>query len=949
MLKCKYGQFETCRGIFLKKNMVKFKNPFNIRKIFQKADKKTTWKKIKFWGIRTLIGLFSLSILLFAWYAKDLPTPGKIRSLKMASSTQLFDRNGKPIFALHGDVKRDILSSQNIPTNVKEAAVATEDRNFYNHHGIVFTSIIRAIYTDITNHGVSQGASTITQQYVKNALLDPKKTFTRKIKELILTLEIEVMYNKDQILTMYLNEIPWGSNAYGIQAASQTYFNKDAKNLSLAESATLVAMVQRPTYYSPYGTHPDQRLARVNYVLDSMVNMKYITKDQATQAKKEAKDIKFAQPHEYIVAPHFVEYVKELLVQKYGEQMVNEGGLKVTTSLDLDKEAKAEQALTDAANNRFNGINASNAALVSLDPKTGQILAMVGSVDYFNNDIDGQVNVADSARQPGSSFKPVVYASAFKKNFDPASILWDVTTDFGNYTPRNYDGTTHGPVTMRQALANSLNIPAVKTLYLAGIDNSLKTAHEMGITTLNDPKRYGLSLVLGGGEVKLVDLTTAYGVFANNGNLSPTTAILKVTDGSGKVLDEYKDGQGKKQAIDPQIAYEISSILSDNDARSMVFGSHSALYFDNRTVAAKTGTTSEYRDAWTLGYTPSVVTGVWVGNNDNSPMTAGAAGAMAAAPIWHQYMASVLDGTPNEDFNRPAGIQDVTVDKFSNKLPTQNSPQTISDIFASWQVPKDQDNIHVTLKIDKYTGLKAAADCPDQFTTIETFTDLHSEVPDNPNWENPVKAAAESYGIHVSYPPAETSCAGLSGKPTVTITSPSNNATLGSNFTITANVSSPVPTKQVDFYADGVMFKSDSSAPYSVSAPGLSSGKHTISVIATSETNLTASDKITVNVTKDSSPPGDASGVSVSSGSGSLTISWHNPSDGDLDSVRIYLSETAGQLGSIAKTVGANPGTNSSTKITGLQNGKTYWVTLRTLDSSGNENSDNTQYSGTPH
>jgi len=931
--------------------MIKFKNPFNIKKLFANTDRKSTWKKTKYWGIRALIAFFSLAILLFAWYAKDLPTPGKIRSLKMAASTQLFDRNGKPIYALHGDVKRDLLTSQDIPTTIKEAAVATEDRNFYSHHGIVFTSILRAIYTDITNHGTSQGASTITQQYVKNALLDPKKTFTRKIKELILTLEIEVMYNKDQILTMYLNEIPWGSNAYGAQAASQTYFNKDAKNLDLAESATLVAMVQRPTYYSPYGTHPDQRLARVNYVLDSMTNLKYITKDQADQAKKEAKDIKFAQPHEYIVAPHFVQFVKEALVQKYGEQMVEEGGLRVTTTLDLDKEAKAEQALTDAANGRFNGINASNAALVSIDPKTGQILAMVGSIDYFNNDIDGQVNVADSARQPGSSFKPLVYATAFKGNYDPAHILWDVTTDFGGgYTPKNYDGTTHGPVTMRQALSNSLNIPAVKTLYLAGIDNSLKTAHEMGITTLNGKAdQYGLSLVLGSGEVKLIDLTTAYGVFANQGDLSPTTSILKVTDSSGKVLDEYKDDQGKKQVLDPQVAYEMSSILSDNDARSMVFGSRSALYFPDRNVAVKTGTTSLYKDAWTLGYTPSIVTGVWVGNNDGTPMTAGAAGAMAAAPIFHQYMASVLDGTPNEDFNRPQGIEDVTVDKFSNKLPTKNSPQTVSDIFASWQVPKDHDDIHVTLNIDKYTGLKASADCPDQFTNTETFTDLHSEVPDNPNWENPVRAAAESYGIHVSYPPNETSCAGLSGKPTVNITSPSNNASVGSQFTISVDVTSPVPTKKVDFYADGVLFDTDSSAPYSVSSPGLSSGSHTITVTATSEANLTASDKITVNVTKDSSPPGNVSGVGVSAGNGSLSISWHNPGDADLDLVRVYLSETSGQLGSVAKTVNANPNSNSSTSLNGLQAGKTYYITLRTVDKSSNENSDNTQYSGTPH
>jgi len=924
-----------------------FGNPFHIRPKIP-GEKRFTWKKFKFWGIRALIGFAIFIVLLFAWYAKDLPTPGKIKNMQMAASTQLFDRNGKPIYAVHGDIKRNLIESKDIPETVKQATITAEDRNFYKHHGIQFTAILRALYYNITGKkGYISGGSTITQQYVKNALLNPKKTFTRKIKELILSIEIEVMYSKDQILTMYLNQIPYGSNAYGIEAASETYFNKHAKDLSLAEAATLTALPQRPTYYSPYGTHPDKRLARVNYILDSMADLKYISKDDATKAKEEAKNIKFAEPHEYIVAPHFAMYVKELLAEKYGEQMVEEGGLKVITTLDLDKQAKAEEAIESGAERRFDGINASNAAMVSIDPKTGQILSMVGSIDFFNKDIDGQVNVADSARQPGSAFKPVVYATAFKDKYNPAFTLWDVRTDFGNYTPRDYDGSTRGPVSMRKALAGSLNIPAVKTLYLAGIDKSLKTAHDMGITTLNDPKRYGLSLVLGGGEIKLVDLTTAYGVFANQGKLAPTTVILKVTDSSGKVLDEYKEGQGKKEALDPQIAYEISSILSDNEARSYMFGSHSALYFDDRAVAAKTGTTSEYRDAWTVGYTPSVVTGVWVGNNDNSPMTAGAAGAMAAAPIWHQYMEAILEGTPNEDFNRPEGIQDISVDKFSNKLPTNNSPETISDIFASWQAPKDRDDIHVTLRIDKYTGQRATEDCPDSLTESKTYTDLHSEVPDNPNWEGPVKAAAASYGINISYPPEGTSCAGLSGKPSIQISSPSDGSTVGSSFTITANVQSPIDVKKVDFYADGIYIGSAYSSPFSIQSPGLSSGKHTLTATATNDANLTASDSITVTVSKDSSPPDKVSNVSVTGGASSISASWKNPNNSDLDKARIYGSFTQGQMGGVLKEVDVSPNGHSSTTISGLQSGKTYWITIRAVDTSGNESSDTTQYSAT--
>ncbi len=925
-----------------------FHNPFKIRpKIFR--DKKISWKKIRFWGFRILIGFVVFIILLFAWFAKDLPTPGKIKHRQAAASTQLFDRNGKPIYAVHGDIKRTMVESQDIPDNIKKATITVEDRSFYKHHGLNFKGIARAIYYNITGKtGYVSGGSTITQQFVKNALLDPKKTITRKIKELILTIEIEIMYNKDQILTMYLNEIPYGSNAYGVEAASQTFYNKHAKDLSLAEAATLAALPQRPTYYSPYGAHPDKRLARVNYILDSMADLKYISRDDANKAKLEAKDLKFAEPHEYIVAPHFAMYVKELLVDKYGEQMVEEGGLKVTTTLDLDKQIKAEDAIKAGAERRFDGINASNAALVSMDPKTGQILSMVGSIDFFNKDIDGQVNVADAQRQPGSAFKPVVYATAFKGKYDPAYTLWDVTTDFGDYTPRNYDGSTHGPVSMRKALAGSLNIPAVKTLYLAGIDNSLKTAHEMGITTLNDRDRYGLSLVLGGGEIKLIDLATAYGVFANEGKLSPTTAILKVTDGSGKVLDEYKDGQDKKEVLDPQIAYEISSILADNEARSYVFGSRSALYFDDRPVAAKTGTTSEYRDAWTFGYTPSVVTGVWVGNNDNSPMSAGAAGAMAAAPIWHQYMASVLEGTNVEDFNRPSGISEVTVDKFSNKLPTSNSPDTIKDIFASWQAPQDHDDIHVSLRIDKYTGNRATDECPEAFTELRTYTNLHSEVPDNPNWEKPVIAAAQSYGINVSYPPQETSCAGLSGKPTIQITSPPNNSTAGSTFPVVASVSSTVPVNKVDFYVDGIYIGSDSSEPYSFQAPGLSMGKHTISATVVNEANLTASDTIAINIVKDNTGPGPVSLKTISPGAGAITLSWVNPSDTDLSSVRIYGSFNQGQLGGVLKTLNVSPSSSSSTTITGLSSGKTYWLTLKGVDGSGNEGSDTTQYSATP-
>jgi len=836
--------------------MLKFKwsNPFNIRqseseKIRERlfGNKRFSWKKFRFWSGRILIGLGVFILLLFAWYAKDLPTPGKIKNLQSGNSVQLFDRNNKPIYSLSGGIKRFDLEAKDIPEVIKQTTITAEDRYFYHNFAIDPKGLLRAVITDVF-HGSSslQGGSTITQQFVKNTLLSPERTLTRKIKELILAIEVEIMYSKEDILTMYLNQMPYGGNNYGIEAASRTFFDKHAQDLSLAEAATLAALLQRPSYFSPYGTHGDVRLTRVNWILDSMVDLKYIDQAQADVAKADAKDMTFAERKDFIVAPHFAQYVKDTLVDRFGEQMIEEGGLKVTTTLDLDKQTLAEDALRSAASGRFNGINASNGALVSLDPKTGQILAMVGSADYFNNEIDGQVNVAVAERQPGSAFKPIVYAAAFKDKYNPASPLWDVTTDFGNgYIPQNYDGATHGPVTMRTALANSLNIPAVKTLYLAGLDKALQTAHDMGITTLNDRDRYGLSLVLGGGEVKLIDLTTAYGVFANNGKLAATTPILKVVNSRGKTLVEYKDSA--KEVLDPQIAYEISSILSDNNARSMVFGTNSALYISGRTVAAKTGTTSEYRDAWTVGYTPQVVTGVWVGNNDNTPMSAGAAGAMAAAPIWRQYMSGFLKDLPNEDFYKPSGIQTATVDKLSNKLPNENSPEAdrVTDIFASWQIPKNFDDIHLTIKIDKKTGNRASANCPDSSTDTKTFTTLHSEVPSNPNWENPVLAAAEEFGINVKYPPTETSCT-QGGDIGVKIKSPDDKDKVSSSFVVEATVKSKV--KKVELAIDGKTIDSDSNTPYNFSVSGLKSGTHILTVTATDSDGLTDSDSISVTV-----------------------------------------------------------------------------------------------------
>lgn len=604
------------------------------------------------WGAAALL-LFAIGV--FAYYAKDLPSPTKLNNRQVVESTKIYDRTGEHLlYEIHGEEKRTSISLEQMSEIVRAATVAAEDQAFYQHHGVQFKAVARAAVYDILGRARSQGGSTITQQLIKNTVLTSEKTFTRKVKEVILAIELEQKFSKNEILEMYLNEIPYGSNAYGIQAAAQTFFGKDAKDLKLAESALLAALPQRTTYFSPYGSHQDELKYRQEYILDQMAKLGYISADDAKEAKNFDVLAEVRPFQENISAPHFVMYVKEQLVNQYGEKQAEEGGMKVYTTLDWEKQQAAEEAVKTGVAANVTKYRATNAALVAIDPKTGQILAMVGSRDYFDKSIDGQVNVAIRDRQPGSSFKPYVYATAFKKGYTPDTVLFDAETNFGTkdqpYTPQNYSGKFSGPVRMKEALARSLNIPAVKTLYLAGVSNSIATARSMGITTLaGDPNRYGLALVLGGGEVKLVDHVSAFGTFATGGVKHDKTAILKITDGQGKVLDEYKNSAGQR-VLDTNICAKVDAILSDNKLRSPVFGSNSPLRFDDRPVAAKTGTTNEWRDAWTVGYTPNLVAGVWAGNNNNSPMAQGADGVYTAAPIWRAFMDRALANTAIERF-----------------------------------------------------------------------------------------------------------------------------------------------------------------------------------------------------------------------------------------------------------------------------------------------------------
>jgi len=555
------------------------------------------------------------AIALFSWVAKDLPSPGKVNSRVIPESTKIFDRSGEHLlYDVHGEEKRTIVSINDIPKSVQAATIALEDQDFYSHHGIKLSSILRAVFKDVARGGAAQGGSTITQQFVKNSLLSDEKTFIRKIKEVILSLEIEQKFGKDEILGMYLNEIPYGSNAYGIEAAAQTFFGKSAKDLSLDEAAVLASLPNAPTYYSPYGSHTENLIARKNRSLQQMAKLGYITQEEAEAAVAEKTLDKVQSQKDIIAAPHFVMYVKDYLSQKYGENAIESMGLKVYTTLDWDKQSQAQQIVHDQAIENQKKWKAENAALVAMDPKTGQILTMVGSRDYFDKSIDGQVNVAIRERQPGSSFKPYVYLDAFTKGYNPETILYDTETNFStndgkDYKPQNYDGKFHGPMPMKETLAQSLNIPAVKTLYLVGATDAVTFAKNLGITSLNDPNRYGLSLVLGGGEITLLDHVNAYSTLAQGGVKRDKTAILRIEDSKGSVLEEYRDSPGER-VVDEKYVAMLDHIMSTNDYRAPVFGTNNPLRFDNRPVAAKTGTTNEFNDGWTVGFTPQLAVGV---------------------------------------------------------------------------------------------------------------------------------------------------------------------------------------------------------------------------------------------------------------------------------------------------------------------------------------------------
>ena len=614
------------------------------------------------------IGLVAASVL-FVWISTlKIPDLSTFEDRRILQSTKIFDRTGEILlYDLHQDVRRTIVPYEDISRHIKNATVAIEDDTFFEHWGVRPLAILRAAITNLLGGDLlgGQGGSTITQQVIKNALLEQEKTITRKIKEAILAIRLDQQLSKEEILAHYLNESPYGGTIYGVEEASWSFFGKPSSDVTLGEAAYIAALPQAPTRYSPYGNNTDLLENRKNLVLKQMLKNGFITEEEYDAGM--AEDVKFLpQANTGIRAPHFVMYVREQLAEKFGEEALAEKGFRVITTLDYELQAAAEKIVKEKALYNKDTFNAENASLVAIDPNNGDIISMVGSRDYFDEDIDGNFNVALAERQPGSSFKPFVYAASFVKGYTPSTTLYDVATQFstncdannftseeGCYSPSNYDDEFRGPVSMRNALAQSLNIPAVKTLYLTGISNTIKLARAAGISTLTDPDRYGLTLVLGGGEVRLLEMVSAYGVFANEGERFDPQSILRIEDRNGDIIIE-NESQGE-QVLDREIALQISDILSDNVARTPLYGSNSLLYFPNYDVAAKTGTTNDYRDAWILGYTPNIVVGAWAGNNDNSSMAKKISG-LIITPLWRDYMDIALEKLENDSFPEPSAL-----------------------------------------------------------------------------------------------------------------------------------------------------------------------------------------------------------------------------------------------------------------------------------------------------
>lgn len=791
--------------------------------------------------------------LAFGYFAKDLPSPTKLTDRTPSQSTKIYDRNGKLLYNIYGDQNRTLVTLDKIPKDLQHATISIEDKNFYTNQGFDLTGIARSFYDLIVHHQILGGGSTLTQQLVKNALLTNEQTITRKIKEIILAIQIDRRYSKDQILQIYLNEIPYGGTAWGAEAAANQYFGKDVSQLNLTESAILAGLPQAPSAYSPFGSDPKAYIGRTTSVLRRMREDGYITKDQEAKSLKELPAVKFAAFGQGILAPHFAIYVKNLLEQKYGEERVLQGGLQVTTTLDLDIQNQAQKVVADQVAQSKN-LRVGNGAAVVENSKTGEILALVGSKDYFATDIQGNFDVATQGlRQPGSSLKPFNYITGFERGYTPSTLWLDQKTDFGNgYAPLNYDSNYFAPGQTRYVLANSLNIPAVEHLAVIGLPSMLNTLSDFGITTLNKPDTYGLSLTLGGGAIKLNELTNAYAILGNQGKYHPFVTILKVTDASGKVLEQFQPKDGP-QIVPYTDVYLIDNILSDKNAKAQGYGTYWAnrLHFKDG-IGVKTGTSEYKTDNWTFGYTSSYTVGVWVGNNDNSPMNpALASGVTGAAPIYHDIMVNVLNGKPQDSFVRPDTVVEAQVDALTGMRPNSNLPAfpTRTEVFDKNNLPAI-DDMHVKVRICQPSGLlstpacEAAGQAVDQIYVV-MYDPYWKQFKNGQTYCNPC-------------PPTQTDntiVAPASQKPTVTITTTPaaiagtiNTKTFTVNAAVTPSAGAKVIKVEFSVGTSPPKTATDTTAPYQVTVTVPSNGTYTLTATATDDAGNMGTSSISIIV-----------------------------------------------------------------------------------------------------
>lgn len=812
--------------------------------------------------------LFLFGAVIF--FATQIPSPSDLTNRNIAEATKIFDKDGELLYDIYQNQNRTPIKLSEIPPYVKEATIAIEDKDFYKHGGFSIAGITRSVFELVVNRRI-EGGSTLTQQLVKNALLSGERTLTRKLKEFILAVQVERTYDKDAILEMYLNEIPYGGTAYGIEAAANLYFGKPAKDLSLAEAALLAGLPQRPSVYSPYGTRPELAKARQKEVLRRMVEDKYITEEQAKETGNKELSYRTSQNEYGFKSPHFVLYVKEKLIEQFGDKMVEQGGLRVMTSLDYKLQKQVEEIIKKEIEN-LSSAKVGNGVAVVLDPKTGQILSMVGSKDYFGKSMpegcfegencvfEPNVNVVLRPRQPGSATKPIAYSKALEKGYTATQVYMDVKTEFpgGNkptYIPVNYDGQYHGVVQMRYALGNSYNIPAVKNLALVGVKDVLELGYRMGITTWEPSEEnvnsVGLSLVLGGREVRLLDLTSAFGVLANKGQQLDPVSILKVTDSKGKTLFEFHQSEGRK-VLDPGIAFIISDILSDNGARTAAFGSNSVLNIPGKTVAVKTGTTDEKRDNWTVGYTPSYVVGVWVGNNNNAVMSPTvASGVTGASPIWNKIMSTVLKDRSNESFERPDNVSLVEVDGLMSGKPHGGSP-TRREYFISGTEPKNESPFYQRQKVCKSNPHRLANDNEDN-----EEKDVVVLKEDDPTGADKWQKGIDEWVITAADPRLVGATKGCSGVPgfssggggIIEIVNVGNGANVPRIFDVLARANSPAGVKKVIWLIDGAQKQTQTTEPFAlhVEFPVGDKGSHTITV--TLEDNNGGSFSTSIGVT----------------------------------------------------------------------------------------------------